>query len=95
MLAKGSAHFDSISAVAVDFLPAFMQTILGFQTHVSNESSGCFPCLNILSMGCLISLLSTEADTPLPFTDTTHLRQGTERAAPGEPHHHRSLTMSK
>lgn len=88
MLAKDSAQFDSISAVAVDFLSGFMQALLGFPTQVSNESFGCFPCLKILPIGFLISLCYTEADTPLLFTDTVHLRQQMERvvrwAAPAQ-----------
>lgn len=86
MLAKGSGQFDSISAVAVDFLSGFMQTILGFQTQVSNESFGCFPCLKIPSIGFLISLHYTEADTSLPFTDAIHLRQHMERVESGKLH---------
>lgn len=86
MLAKDSAQFDSISAVAVDFLSGFMQALLGFPTQVSNESFGCFPCLKILPIGFLISLCYTEADTPLLFTDTVHLRQQMERVESGEPH---------
>lgn len=95
VLAKGSDQFDSMSAVAVDFLSGFMQTVSDFQTHVSNGSFGCFPCLNILSTAFLISHCSTEADTPLPFTDTIHLCREPERAEAGELHHCESLAISK
>lgn len=101
MLAKDFAQFDSISAVAVDFLPGFMQTLLGFRTQVSNESFGCFPCLKILPIGFFISLCYTEADTPLPFTDTIHLRQQMECVESGELHQRKAdsrcttLTLSQ